>query len=418
VGTVSRVATVRQAAGGPCSTVSNFLADAINGLFNALRITVPATASGFFADVGRVLATVWNTAVSYAQKLIQGLIDTITAPVFEAIRLAVGVVGVASMVVTYLVDQKLTVSVDPPSEYRFAVGAEADIKGQFVARPTDLTGDWPPAIVDCAQVAGATLPTLLKAGTAATWTVAFFVGPVIAPAALQTTVNNDLSVRLDFVTGHESDEDAKGDPMTGAAIAKVQVPRKEVGDFLDLGRQQLASAEQLLTSQIPEPTLRAAAQAGLEKIVEPVVSELETEIAGNAPTIFTLQGTSEPLLVLFHKPPDATPKPVGNPTPKPTASQNGFCPMYRDYLAWAKSQGGGDTITRAQATEITVRFTDMRPLAPPELLSWVNLMISIYGRYAVLPDNVHIPIVGADAAEIPAALNAMNKFCGLPPLGA
>ncbi len=97
-------------------------------------------------------------------------------------------------------------------------------------------------------------------------------------------------------------------------------------------------------------------------------------------------------------------------TPTPSATADEFCSRYRDYVAWAKSNGSDD-ITKPLAGEIANRFIDMKPYAPPELATHVALMISVYSTYASAPPYIDLPMVGPDAAHIPEALTAMSNYC-------
>ncbi|OGO59114.1 MAG: hypothetical protein A2V85_16975 [Chloroflexi bacterium RBG_16_72_14] len=413
------VGVIVAAADGPCSTVTTFLASAINGLFGALRLSVPASGGGFFSDVARVLATVWNTAVSYAQRVVQGLVDKITAPVFEAIRIGVGVLGVATIAISYLEDQKLTITVDPaqtgPDTYRFAVGPEADVRGLFVARPASLSGNWPPFLVDCAKTAGAELPELIAAGADTQWDVQFLATPVIEPGALATTVGNDLTARLDFVTGRESEEQAKGEAWWDGVVATATVPRKEVNDFLALGRDQILAAKALMLAQIPEPNLRIAAGAGLDLVVDPVVAKLESDIAQKVPGIFTLRGNSDVLFVQYHLPPEPTPSVSSPPIPSaspPSDEKAEFCARYRALLTWWQNPTE-EELSQAWARYIVRSSVEMRAFAPPDLVTWVDVVIGAYDTYAEVDDPFNVPLAGPDAARLLDAALAMDAYCGV-----
>lgn len=406
------------AADGPCSTVTNFLAKTIDGLFSALRLTVPASGGGFFSDLAGVLARVWNTAVSYAQRVVQGLVDTVTAPVFEAIRLGVGALGVATVLVSYLQDQRLIVSVQPAQvdadTYHFAVGSEPDVRGQFVARTASLTGSWPPFLVDCAKVAGATLPELIAPGAEATWSVVNYAVPVIAPGPLATKVGSDLTARLDFVTGRESEEQARGEATWDGVVASVAIPRKEVNDFLDLGREQIQAAEQLILSRIPEPNLRQLAQQSLTKVVDPLVDQLQGEVTKRVPGVFTLRGSSAILLVKYHKPPEPTP--TASPTAPPSADpKTEFCNRYRAMLTWWWYDADLPAGSQSWAAEIVRRLLDMRPYAPANLLGAVDIHIGLYRATATYSGPELAREAAPWAAQMPVAVAALDAYCGIKP---
>ena len=102
--TVSGTTSVMQPMGffdAPCSTISNFVQDTIDGVFNALRLT-PASGGGAAAGIANFFVTLWNGAVVLAQQVVQGLINKVSQFVVSKIRLAAGTAIVIANIVSYL----------------------------------------------------------------------------------------------------------------------------------------------------------------------------------------------------------------------------------------------------------------------------------------------------------------------------
>ncbi|MCU1401631.1 MAG: hypothetical protein JWN62_4740 [Acidimicrobiales bacterium] len=397
---------------GPCSAVQNFLATVINGLFDALRIT-PSSGSGFFDVLTSAFATIWNVAVGLAQGLVQGLVEKLSATVFLAIRAGVGALGVATIVLSYFKDQTLDVTLDPEATgdvYHFAVGAEADVAGTFVAKGKELTADWPTALVDCAKVAGASLPKLIPPGAPATWTVIDPVG-VIAPADLHVLVDNDLAARLAFVTGRESQEQKdKGAFELDFAHVTVKIPRDEVKQFLTLARDQVNGARNQLLGAVPAGPLRTAADTLYAATIDPTLNELQQGITGAAADAFSLSGSGA-VPVTHHAPPETTTtaSTVSPDSSSPdTTTPADFCSQYRDLVTWIRANPPGDVV--AWATEIVDRLTTMRPSAPAEVLGDIDVELQVYGDVAA---SANAGVIGNDAVPLGQAAQHLGTLCGV-----
>ena len=397
---------------GPCSAVENFIASVIGGLFDALRIT-PTAGSGVFDFLTSAIATIWNVAIGLAQGLVEGLVKTLTAPVFQAIRFAVGALGVATIILSYFKDQTLDVTLDPAASstdvYRFAIGAEGDVAGTFVAKGKELTADWPAAVTDCAKVAGATLPKLIPPGAPATWTVTDPVG-VIAPKDVHVLVDNDLAARLAFVTGRESEEQAKGEVIFDLADVTVMIPRDEVKQFLALARDQVNGARGQLLSAVPNGPLRIAADTLYAATIDPTLNELQQSITGAAADAFSLTGSGV-VVVKHHAPPETTTTASTAPTdsiPDTTTPPADFCSQYRDLVAWIRANPPGDVV--AWATEIVDRLTTMRPSAPSEVLGDIDVELRVYGDVAA---SANAGVIGNDAVPLGQAANHLGTLCGV-----
>ena len=300
---------------GPCSAVSGFLASVFDKLFEAIK---PPPGSGTVVNVLALLGTI---AIGLAKNVVQGLISVVTAPVLAAFKVGIAALGVATLVVSFFKDQTLTVTLDPVAKntdvYRFAVGAEAPVTGVFVAKGKELTSDWPPALVDCANATGETLPKLIEPGADATWTVSNDFG-VIVPGPLTTKVGQDLTARLEFTTGAESVEQAKGEVTFDPAVATVKVPRQAVDAFLDFARQRVDDAKAALLANIPPGPARDAAAAAAKQILDPSIDQLAAAAKSQLNGAFSLTGTGV-VVVKHHTPPPPTTLPSSTTTTPPQA---------------------------------------------------------------------------------------------------
>jgi hypothetical protein len=296
----------------PCSTAQSFIARSMAALVNALHI--PAVSGGsVFARILDGLVTIVNVGVKLAAGVLSDLIQVITAKVFDSIRIAVAIIGVATIAPSYFTDQHLTVRVEPSAstrEYRFAIGPEPDITGQFVATSPDLTGQWPPALKDCAQATGAALPQAVGAGSPANWAVSQAV-PVIAAPPVERTVGADLIARLEFTTGREPPDNEHGEQRNGTAFAKVTVPRSEVQQMAAFARGMLDGALKDLANRLTLriPGLRDAALSAFHGVVDPVIADVQRSIEGVGGRILAMQGTGI-VAVNYHLPPEPTTVPT------------------------------------------------------------------------------------------------------------
>ncbi|MCU1396167.1 MAG: hypothetical protein JWM34_4595 [Ilumatobacteraceae bacterium] len=392
----------------PCSAVTGFLSSVIDGLFDALKVN-PLTGGdgGFFDTATSVLAFAWDVALDLAKGAIEGLVKSLTAPIFNAIRTAVAALGAATVVVSYFKDQSLDVALETPQtsrdQYPFAVGAGADVTGKFVATGHALSDDWPAAIVDCAAVAGAKLPQLIKPGSPANWTVD---GSVIVPGQLNGTVGADNTATLSFTTGRESDDDADGDPVYAYAYATVSIPRKEVEDFLRLAEAQINGVRAQLLGLVPK-IAQPAVNNLLAQTVDPTIKEVSAEIAGSVGGPLAVKGTGY-VLVLHHDPPDTT-LPTEPSTPPSEPDDGGdFCAQYTDLFNWTAANQGADLT--AFGAEVARRLTAMRPSAPDDLLPSVDAELDIYSALAAGAGPAELE---TKAQALATAAKVLGTYCGL-----
>jgi hypothetical protein len=305
------------------------------------------------------------------------------------------------------------VTLDPAASstdiYRFAVGAEGDVAGTFIAKGKELTADWPTALVDCANVAGATLPKLIPPGAPATWTVMDPAG-VITAKDLHVLVDNDLAARLPFVTGRESEEQAKGEVTFDVADVAVKIPRDEIRQFLTLARDQVNGARAQLLAAVPAGPLRISADMLYAATIDPTLNELQRSITDGAADAFSLSGSGV-VVVKHHAPPETTTTASTAPpesSAPDTSSPGDFCSQYRDLVTWIRANPPGDVV--AWATEIVNRLTTMRPSAPAEALADVDVELQVYGDVAA---SANAGVIGNDAVPLGAAAQHLGTLCGV-----
>lgn len=101
-------------------------------------------------------------------------------------------------------------------------------------------------------------------------------------------------------------------------------------------------------------------------------------------------------------------------TPEPTDGE--FCDRYRDYVAWSESLPEDTDVTRELAAQVATRFEGMWPVAPPEMVQWVELVFTIYAAYAGFEEPYNIPVTGhlTGIQRLPEALMSMHAYCGIP----
>jgi hypothetical protein len=396
-------------AGGPCSDITGFIDNAFASLVNALHVK-PVGGSDFFSSVANGFITIFNVAIGLAAGLVRGLVDQITEPIFRAIQFGIASIGMATQFVSLFRDTTLTIKVAPSGLYRFAVGAEADISGQFVASSKSLTGDWPPELVDCAQATNVPLPTAVGKGTAANWTIEQST-PVIFTTTTATKVLDDFTARLDFVTGRESEEDQKGTESITSAFAEARILRNDVDQLLQFGRNQASSAKGLLASAVPFP-VRPLAEAALGAIIDPLLARVDAEISGAAAGMFTLAG-KQLVFVKHHAPPDTTTTapPSSSSTPSTSEPDDEFCRLFHELAVFSVES---DLDVVPWATEIVRRTDEMAPLAPADLVDDVAVIRRVYQAVA---DQDDITVLITSTEPLPDAAAAIGALCGPPPGG-
>lgn len=364
----------------PCSTVTGFISKTIQGLFDVLRV-IPGEISkisqlGIF---GVLLSALIDHAIGLAQSVVEGLVSVVTAPVLNAMRIGLTGLGTASLVLSYFTNERLVVKPGPADHTAFSIDPDPGTKGTFTASTLSLTKDWPAALVDCAKASGASIPPLIKAGDPATWTIQSGV-TLISLENTETKILADKTAVVEFTTGHEDAETAKGPEITEAARVSVTVPRKEVGDFLDLAAKQVENVKKDILAKVPS-FLQNAASAVLNAAIDPVVASVRSSIEGVAgeTAILNLKGDGM-VWVTHHEPKEPDPEPGADPDPEPAlgGDDGDFCTQFDEQAAIgaASLPGAADPFSWAAAFAAGLHSITATP--PAELAGDFGTVVQFY----------------------------------------
>ena len=305
-GGADRSGRIVLAAFSPCTAVTNFIDNALNTVFDAVK-----------SKSSSELAKLWNKIVSIAHDVVAGLVAALTAPVTETITKIIGFVAVAVEVVSFLRPWTLSVAPDDVNT-RFSVGNESSIT-EAVRLSVDLGGldEWPTLLAECARAADVTLPNLKPDGAPVNWTFTQFPDPLF-PVLPLVTVNpastlNDLlgvnaatTLRLD--TGHEDIQTADGDRHVGLVRVFATVHRPQLQTFKE-------SVIGLVVNGLP-----AIARDAVASIISGPIEGISAQIDA-----LTNEFGGTDFSVLYHEPketpkpsqPTATPGQTGRPSSKP-----------------------------------------------------------------------------------------------------
>jgi hypothetical protein len=210
----------------PCTLVSGFIQSVINTVFNALTLTAPS-GSGVGATIGGFFVGIWNVAVALAQQAVQGLIKAVTGPVVAAIQSVAGAVAVISEVASYLSPWAVKVTADPSS---IAAGDSGSFTG--IVDGGSGGADYPPAVTDCANGLGVTLPSLSAGGADATWSLS---AQLQATDDRSVTLDRNASTTINFGSTKDSSADCNAPSDSGSTGAgDLTVTRPAVKDLQTL----------------------------------------------------------------------------------------------------------------------------------------------------------------------------------------
>lgn len=392
----------------PCMIATTFLAKAIDTVFDTLKLD-PKTGSDL--PVIGWLVAVWDEAVELMRGIVHAVVDTLTKPAFSALRTAMGILAVVSIIRSYLGTPQLTVDLDPPdlspgNPYRFAVGDAADIAGTFVAR-ADPKQAWPEGLKSCARAVGIDVPEVVANGAKVTWTVEepVPVTHLTSPAVGKVEKNE---ARLTFVTGREDPETAKGKERIAPSTATATIERKELNELLKLVRGRLQAAMDDLLNKIPVAAIRTAVKGVVASIVNPVLDELEAEIKKQVSGVFTVSGSGT-VWVAFHQPDDPTATPVPPKPSKKPQPKGDFCGKYRDAALWWSKNA-----SVAAATEFAARLRAIRSLASPAQRTDLDVMIKIFD---LVGSGANAGVIGNEVEknDFPGAGTRLGTACKVDP---
>lgn len=364
----------------PCSTVTGFISKTIQGLFDVLRV-IPGAISkiselGIF---GVLLGALINHAIGLAQSVVEGLVAVVTAPVLNAMRIGLSGLGTASLVLSYFTNERLVVKPGPADHTAFSIDPDPGTKGTFTASTLSLTKDWPAALVDCAKVSGASIPPLIRPGDPATWTIRSGV-TLITLEDTETKILADKTAVVEFTTGHEDAETAKGPEVTELARVSVTVPRKEVGDFLDLAAKQIENVKNDILAKVPS-FLQSAASIVLNAAIDPVVASVRGSLEGAAgeTAILNLKGDGM-VWVTHHEPKEPDPEPGADPDPEPAPEGDGgdFCTQFDEQAAIGAASLPGAADPFSWAAGFAAGLHSITATPPAELAGDFSTVVQFY----------------------------------------
>lgn len=282
---------------GLCSDVKNFIDGTISGFFDALghleAPKIPSSGIGIIDWFGSGL----QAALDLSASVINGVIDAgrfvvvqgvkaATQPLLDAIATVAGPIGVAVEIVNVLRPWTMQMDAEPEQTDKGVdpgPGAPGRLTGT-VTLPGGLD-EWPAFIVDCAKVAGVTLPPLKPVGAPITWRVAQNPDALIVQTAGAPVVLDDkASASIAYVTTTESATAARGTRLEGRVKAEIIVRRKEIADL----QKTVADA---VFAQIP---------GLIRPIVESVLRPSVTAVLALPPTLLDTHGY-ESLVVNYHE---------------------------------------------------------------------------------------------------------------------
>ncbi len=174
----------------PCTTVTNFIQETLDKMFEVLKLGAPSGTS-VVAKVGNFVVTLWNVAVSMAQTVVNGLIKY-SAKFFSAVVDIAGDAFALAELVSNLVPWSARVTAVPPS---VALGGNP---GSFKAVIGGAAVTYPSYVEDCAKGLGLQLPSFSAKGSKATWTV---TGPITPTSTTTPVLDSQGSNTLSYTTG-------------------------------------------------------------------------------------------------------------------------------------------------------------------------------------------------------------------------
>jgi hypothetical protein len=250
----------QDSAATPCSIISNFISGMLAVVFDRLKIqTDVGGVLGFFVDL-------YNAAVELAKQVVKGLIEVLGAPVLQALKVAIGLVGVASYASSLLRPWAVRVEADP-NPNRFAIDKEPAPTGVFTARIDDKGfPGWPKAVVDCARLVNLELPSPdADVGSPVRWRPLGGARSVLEGESRDDKLPASKVARLSYVvTGRETKQDAvQGRELDDIVTVQVGIERSAITKlrdhlkamFLGLVPGALAPVVNPLLSPITDKTL-------------------------------------------------------------------------------------------------------------------------------------------------------------------
>ena len=247
---------------GICSDVTKTIFDAVDKIFAKIHIPpgrVGNTGSKFLNGLLQGLTDVvvggLNLLIDAAKTLVVDGIKFVLGQVLSIVAEVAAAAALIANIVSAVRPWKLNVSAKDPNT-RKGVDAEK-VYDQVTAKAIIIgpTNDWPAWFVDCAAVAGVTLPSLLPVDAPVTWKVFSYVPSAGLMTESTDEIPKDSKLRKDgdavvakigLVTGTETAEQAKGDAQHGAVLVTATARRNQIEEL----RKTLVTAAKNLANRV------------------------------------------------------------------------------------------------------------------------------------------------------------------------
>ena len=296
-GTQSRTSTSRalSSASTLCSDAQDFINSTINAFFDSLghlqSPQIPKSGNGFVdsflggIQAGFDLATVVvNGLIDAGHFVVINGIKQATQPVLDEIAAVASTAALAAEIVSVLRPWTVVVKADPATNQR-AIEPGPGIPGTFsVAVMLPGPDEWPALAVNCAMVAGVTLPPLKPIGAPVVWSLTQALPLVTRSGDLTGVLDGNATASFAYTTVVESKTDARGDMLTGLVQSDVSITRKEISDA------QKAISD-LIFKQIP---------ALLSPYLQPILAPTVTDLLGLPAELLATHGSGQ-LKVTYHQ---------------------------------------------------------------------------------------------------------------------
>jgi hypothetical protein len=261
----------------PCSTVTNFIQEVLDTVFENLKLSAP-TGSSVVAKVGSFFVDLWDVAVSLAKTVVSGLIKAVGDSVVRPIVAIAGAAATLAEVVSYITPWSATVSAVPSS---VALGGNPGSFKAVVTSPVGVT--FPSAVQDCAQALHITLPSLTAAGAKATWTVG---GPITPTSSTSPTLDAQGSNTLRYTTG-----------LVPCAQPSLPVSDERGYATISVSRSGVSSLKTLVSNWVASMVGQAGAlvKPVLEPLLDNILSKLDnlTQVHAKGAVTLTLPNGDE-----------------------------------------------------------------------------------------------------------------------------
>lgn len=303
---------------GLCSDVTKTIFDAVDKIFAKIHIppgkvgdTGSSFLNGLLQGLTNVVVSGLNLVIDAAKAIIVDGVKFVLGQVLSVVAEVAAAAALIANFVSAVRPWRLNVAAKDPAT-RKGVDSEK-VYDQVTAKAIIIgpTDDWPAWFVDCAAVAGVTLPSLLPVDAPVTWRVYSYVPSAGLMTESTDEIPKDTKLRKDgaevlaklgLVTGTESKEQAsKGDEQHGAVLVTATARRNQIEEL----RKTLVTAATNLANQVLQ---------SVPTIIRDFLIGLVSQAAeGGSEQVASLLDTSGSALidVTYHGPPQPEVAPAG-----------------------------------------------------------------------------------------------------------